>query len=206
MLMSTLVSRRPIVITSLFTAFFAATSTWAKSVDVDHSAHIKPVDQGAANLCWLAAAAMMQSSRNRGASVSMALVANQLGAPFKELFDRGQVNSNAGGLSLKQVSSLASRLGLQTEGLKSMNLDWWVRRIETGPVWIAGYTQNAVMGHVVLIAGIHGDTSKPSELIVTVIDPAGGRTQKRSFASLISFYEGLASSATKAMAPQLLFY
>ena len=206
MLMSTSISRRAIVMGSTLASFSAAANTQAMTFAVDHTSKIKNVDQGNANLCWLAAAAMMHSWRNGGAQVSMGPLAAAIGEPFRALFDRAQGDPRRGELFLKQVKPLAIRLGLRTDGLRSMDIDLWVNRIAQGPVWIAGFTRGGAMGHVLLLAGIAGEPTNQEKLFLTVIDPAGGKTQRQSFASVISFYEGLAGPASKEMAPQLLFY
>lgn len=173
-----------------------------RSMAVDHTAKLKPVDQGNANLCWLAASAMMSSWRKGGASVTMAAQAALLGSPFRELYEQGQANPQLGGLPGTQVRSLAARLGLQADGMQSFVGDWWIDRITAGPMWVGGYPGSGTMAHVAVITGLAGETGKLLAMKVRYIDPAGGAVKSDTFGSLIKFYEGLA----RAGVPQLLYY
>lgn len=174
-------------------------AAWSKTVDVDHGARIRAVDQGNANLCWLASAAMLVSAQ-RGAPVSMAAMARELGRPFSDLHAAGLRSPAGGALGTELVKPLAVKLGARARGLASFEVDVWAGMIARGPIFIAGYTPGAQMGHAVVIAGLAGDTSKQGELVVRLIDPAGGTAKTQKFGALIKFYEGLAVAGI----PQLL--
>lgn len=174
-------------------------AAWSKPIDIDHGGTVKAVDQGSANLCWLASAAMLVSAQ-RGVAVSMAGLAGELGQPFSDLYAAGQRDPSKGALGTKLVQPLADKLGARATGLASFDVDVWASMITRGPIFIAGYTPGAQMGHAVVITGLAGDTSKHQELVVRLIDPAGGTAKTQKFAALIRFYEGLA----KAGVPQLL--
>lgn len=173
----------------------------AKAIDVDHGPKIKPVNQGNANLCWLASAAMLVSAK-RGMPITMATLAKELGAPYDDLYTAGQQSENGGALSTSLVKPLADRLRMKTDGLKSFTVDAWAAKIGAGPIFVAGFTEGAKMGHAVVITGLIGDTTKYEELKVRLIDPDGAKPKVQNFKETIKFYEGLASAGV----PQLLFF
>ena len=178
----------------------------AEKIDVDVGLTLTPVDQGNANLCWLAAAAMMRSWQEAGASVSMSQLATELGPPFRQIFEEGQANPSTGALPLSLVNPLFKKLGLRGTGLQSFKISWWVERLKTGPVFLAGYATSAVMAHAVVLVGLRGDTADFPSLEVRIVDPAGAIRRSATLGSVIKFYEGLAGPATDASAPQILYF
>lgn len=174
---------------------------WSKPINIDHSAKVHAVDQMNANLCWLAAAAMLVSER-RGEKISMAALARELGEPFSSRHTDGQTRAGGGALDIAQLQLLASKLGAGATGWSSFDTKVWVDMIALGPLLVIGYPENGSMGHAVLITGLAGEPGKPEELLVRQIDPAGGITTTRKFGELIRFYEGLA----QAGALQLIQY
>lgn len=184
--------RRRVLCLGMGAALVAGNAS-ASRVSVDHSFEFTAVDQGPANLCWLAGTAMLLSYRNNQ-PVSMADAASTLGQPYFGLF-----NSKSS-LPADRVTDLASRLRMSTDGLRSMTPALWAQRISSGPVFLAGYDANADMGHVVILAGVSGDTNNFDGMQAIVVDPNGGLQKTPRLADVVKFYEGLA----RAGVPQLI--
>jgi len=157
---------------------------YASPVAIDHSGKITTVDQGNANLCWLAAAAMIQSyQQKRG--VTMAIAASNLGEPYLSSFK----NTKQAALDFSQVDNLAKKLQMKAYGFASFDVSWWQNKLSAGPLWVAGQDTNGNMGHVKVLAGIVGDTNDPKSLIVRGIDPSGAKVFDQAFLKFIEFYE-----------------
>jgi hypothetical protein len=160
----------------------------ASPVSIDYSQKIVPVDQGNSDLCWLAAAAMIQSYQANGA-VTMADTANSLGPSYVSLF-----NSSAN-LPFSMTNDLASKLNMSAFGYQSFTTSWWSGKLQGGPMWVGGMDPGGKMGHVRVLAGMQGDTDTSSTLVVSYIDPAGGILYTNvAFTDFITFYEGLPSN------------
>jgi hypothetical protein len=156
----------------------------ASPVAIDHTAAVRPVDQGNADLCWLAASAMVQSYQLKK-TVGMQDTASFLGEPFLALY---KTKAN---LSGQLINSLASKLGLVAHGYQSFTIDWWAARLKKGPLWIGGQDPKAGMGHVRVMTAMAGDISTSAALKVTYIDPNGARKIEQPFRAFIAFYEEL---------------
>jgi hypothetical protein len=201
-------SRRAVVAAGLA----ASVGSWSwvalAATSIDHSSKIKTVNQGNANLCWLACMAMLGSWQRGGSPVSMEDAAKRLGPPFFDFFTIGVKDPKQGALPLSLVSLLAKTAGAKAEGLKSLKTTWWVERITAGPVLVAGYSAGAVMAHAVLIVGLSGDVGKPEDITVTLVDPDGAVKRTKKFLELIAFYEGLAPTAAdpNVVALQLIYF
>lgn len=166
----------------------------ASPVNIDHSFKVSPVDQGNANLCWLASAAMLISA-SRGVPVTMTQLASELGGIWKSMYDaKSEITAD-------RVVPFAKALKVRTDGLKSMTTDGWAKLLASGPVLLLGYTPRAVMGHAVLLAGLKGNTVDYAGMNAIVVDPNGAKTITTSFKNLIEFYEGAAA----ANIPQLMY-
>lgn len=167
------------------------------------SAIIKPhrwvvsaVDQGSANLCWLASSAMMMSAAVKR-SVGMREVAEFLGDPYLRLYHEGTTKSGGGALYLDDVPELAKRLGLEANGFASFDLAWWVEKLRLGPVMVFGVNKEAsTMGHMKVLSDLSGDASSTETLTATVVDPNGGEEMNQPFVDFIEFYERASSAAT----------
>jgi len=166
----------------------------AAPVSIDHSGKVYPVDQGSADLCWLALAAMLMSAA-RGVPVTMQQLAGELGEMWKSMYDAKSP------IAVDRVEPFAKALKLRTDGLKSMTADVWAMLLAPGPVLLLGYTPQAKMGHAVILAGLAGDTADFKGMTAKVVDPNDGNRLTTSFSTLIKFYEG----AAPAGVPQLLF-
>lgn len=201
-------ARRAVVFSSILGSLVGfPIAAGAAVINISHASKIKKVPQGNANLCWLASSAMMESWKADGKGVSMEAVAKKLGEPYLGLYKEGQKNPDLGSLNLTAVRDLAKKIGLRTGGLKSLTVDWWVKQVTAGPIFVAGYTKGT-LGHAIVLIGLEGEPVDFAMLKATVIDPNGGLQKSMPLTTLIKFYEGLAPSAAdpRVVAPQLLFY
>lgn len=194
-------TRRSIILAAL-SGLCLTRLAYAAPLNISHISKIKPVDQGNANLCWLACAAMLQSWKGGGAAVTMENLASQLGGNYSSLLDAGLKDPSKGGLDGKLLPDVAKKLNMKTEGLKSMTSEWWISRLTAGPIWVGGYPGSGSMAHAVVLAGIHGQSDSLLKCKIDYVDPNGAQTRTDTFESLIKFYEGLARSGVD----QLMYY
>jgi hypothetical protein len=187
-----MIKRRDIVLSA--SAATLSGLVTAAPVSIDHSGKVYPVDQGSADLCWLASAAMLMSAA-RGVPVTMPQLAGELGGMWKSMYDAKSP------ITADRVEPFAKTLKVRTDGLKSMTPDAWAKRLASGPVLLLGYTPQARMGHAVVLVGLTGDTTDFKGMTAKVVDPNGGTKSTTSFPTLIKFYEGAASAGV----PQLMF-
>jgi hypothetical protein len=178
---------------SMGLASFAAPETLA----IDHSAQIKPVDQGKADLCWLAGAAMMESSK-AGVAVSMSKLAQNLGEPFLSYFN------NKAALPFADLEVFQQKLSFRQAGFQSFRISWWADRLRAGPLWVIGFDGGS-SAHVRVLVGISGPSDEPENITVTYVDPRGGQKKKEKFTAFIAFYEAIAEGAG-TLPPQILYY
>jgi len=133
--------------------------------------------------CWATAIAMMVAWRDR-ISIAPRAIADRLG--YTTQF-------NTGGLH-PEDTKIFRAWGLKWEpptcytvgGFKDL-LDWH------GPLWIAG---NPNAPHVRVVTAIKGDGS-PNRTMLTINDPAGGRTYVRTFQRVMGVMEALGASPTE---------
>jgi hypothetical protein len=170
---------------------------YAASVSVDYSREVPRIDQGGSNLCWLAAAAMMVSWKERG-DIDMRGLANRLGPPFVDLF------SNGSGANWHDVDLLARRLALRVSGLSSVPTSWWVARMKDGPIFVAG-ADGRLLAHARVLVQMNGDDASSARLKVTYIDSNGGRLKTSTLAEVIAFFERLPATGTAPSAQVLTF-
>ncbi|WP_430300791.1 papain-like cysteine protease family protein [Ralstonia insidiosa] len=156
---------------------------------------VSAVDQGTANLCWLASAAMMMSAAVKR-SVTMGEMAEFLGDPYSQLYRQGVTAPGGGALSVRDVPELARRLGLNASGFASFDVPWWVQALRFGPVMVFGIDKGGRMGHVKILSGLDGDDSSFDGLRASGVDPNGGTQFRQPFGELIAFYERAAYFAT----------
>ncbi|MBN3823095.1 hypothetical protein G3O00_05625 [Burkholderia sp. Ac-20384] len=172
-------------------AALAGLVTAARAIPIDGVARAIPaIDQGNANLCWLAGAAMLVSWQS-GKTISMNTLAHALGPEFLWLYQQGLRSSAAGGLPFKLVEPLARAIHADTARLASFDIPWWTERLRNSPMLIFGWDTNATMAHVRILASLSGDTSIGKSMWATLIDPAGGIVKNEPFRDVIAFYEGL---------------
>ena len=187
-----MINRRDIILSA--SAATVSGFVTAAPVSIDHSGKVYSVDQGSADLCWLASAAMLMSA-TRGVPVNMQQLAGELGGMWKSMYDAKSP------IAADRVEPFAKALKLRTDGLKSMTPDAWAKRLAPSPVLLLGYTPQAKMGHAVILAGLAGDTADFKGMTAKIVDPNGGTKSTTSFPTLIKFYEGAASAGV----PQLIF-
>ncbi len=206
--------RRRMIAGAALAGLATATTTVARAMPIDGVARAIPaIDQGNANLCWLAGAAMLVSWKS-GTAISMRALAEALGGDFLPLYRAGMRSPAAGGLPFPMVGKLATEIGATTAPLASFDLPWWSDRLRTSPMLVGGWSQGATMAHVQLLASMSGDIAPGKPTWATVIDPAGGIVRNEPFGEVIAFYEGLpkhnlGKTPMPRLAdypPQLMFY
>lgn len=195
-------------------AALAGLATVARAMPIDGVARAIPaIDQGNANLCWLAGTSMLVSWKV-GRAISMRSMAEALGGEFLRLYRAGLRSPAAGGLPFPLVEKLAKEIGATTAPLASFESPWWSDRLRASPMLVCGWGQGATMAHVQLLASVSGDPSPGKPMWATVIDPAGGVVRNEPFGEVIAFYEGLPkhtfdptpSPDGDKRPPQLLYY
>lgn len=109
-----MINRRDVIL-SLSAATVSGLVT-AAPVSIDHSEKVYPVDQGSADLCWLALGAMLMSEA-RGLPVTMQQLAGALRGMGKSTYDAKSP------MTVEWVEPFAKALKLRTDGVKSMAAD-----------------------------------------------------------------------------------
>lgn len=165
-------------------------------INIDHEKKLVPVDQGDANLCWLASASMMKSWEKGNQKITMSQLAKELGGEYYERY------LNKAALPGSDMINFASELGLICEGLKSMTSEWWIKTLTAGPIFVCGYDGSGSMGHAIVLVGLSGDKESIRDAKIKAWNPRGPILDNLIFKDFIDFYERLAQSGF----PQLLFY
>jgi hypothetical protein len=165
----------------------------------DWSGEVTPVSQPEnVDLCWLAAAAMVQSWLAER-PVSLANAAHRLGLDFESLFFAGA------GLPVDEIPSLAAQLNMKTAPLASLHPDWWTQQMRCGPMILIGMTEISPGPHarVLLSVGYDSDIGSAN---VKYVDPLDGIVYLRSLFAVEQFYANLPMQHPEKQPPtQVLF-
>ena len=176
--------------------FFASDAT---VLPVDWSDQISPVRQPEnIDLCWLAAAAMIQSWLAQR-SVTLADAAQRLGRYYESLFAAGA------GLPPDKIPLLAAKLNMKTAPLASLHPDWWTEQIAYGPMIVIGMTEISPGPHARVLLSI-GPGTDIEHTNVKFIDPLDGTVFRRSMSAVQWFYATLPQRRPEKEPPTQVLY
>ncbi|WP_166678980.1 papain-like cysteine protease family protein [Paraburkholderia sp. BL6665CI2N2] len=166
----------------------------------DWSDEVTPVSQPEnVDLCWLAAAAMVQSWLAER-PVSLADAAHRLGVDFESLFFA------SAGLPVDEIPSLAAQLNMKTAPLAGLHPDWWAQQMRCGPMILIGMTEISPEPHArVLLSVGYGSNIRSAN--VKYVDPLDGIVYLRSLIAIEQFYANLPMQHPEKQPPtQVLFF
>jgi hypothetical protein len=171
----------------------------ATVLPVDWSREVSPVRQPETiDLCWLAAAAMVQSWLARR-SVSLSEAARRLGQDYELLFAAGE------GLPPAKIPQMAAKLNMRTAPLASLHPDWWAQQITCGPMILIGMTEISPGPHARVLLSICPGTDI-EHTNVKYIDTLAGTVYLRSMAALQWFYATLPLQHPDKVPPTQVLY
>ncbi|WP_341318715.1 papain-like cysteine protease family protein [Paraburkholderia sp. IMGN_8] len=178
------------------TEFFASNAT---ALPVDWSDQISPVRQPEnIDLCWLAAAAMIQSWLAQR-SVTLADAAQRLGRDYESLFAAGA------GLPPAKIPDMAAKLNMKTAPLATLHPDWWAQQMTCGPMILIGMTEISPGPHARVLLNI-GPGTDIEHTSVKYIDPLDGTVYLRSMAARQWFYATLPLQHPDKVPPTQVLY
>lgn len=151
--------------------------------DYDVSPALIAFDQGNANLCWLAASAVMFQWKTVQ-PITLQDAATRLGIEFVALYSSGSL------LPFPQVPLWKARGPFRSQGQQCLDADGWLNLLSTyGPlVTLVSANATGYVDHVVVVGGIHGDGS-PAGTSLTVADGNGGVVSNIALSTFATIFE-----------------
>jgi hypothetical protein len=161
---------------------FAGTSR-AASYNFDVTPSLLPVDQGSADLCWLAATAVIMSYKDN-ALVSMSAAATRLGPEF---VIKQSLNSR---LNYSDLNLWKMRGNFLSEGQQCIDAKGWYNLLKKhGPlITLVDGSGSSTIDRAVVVSEIHGDGSLTGTKL-TFANSQGGVMQSESLADFVTIFE-----------------
>ncbi len=165
-------------------------SSRAADYSFEVSPSLLPVDQGAADLCWLAATAVVYGWKdNVGGSLSdsdarMSAAATRLGGEFVAKY----VTKSS--LSYDSIPLWKSRGGFNSQGQQCLDASGWSSLLKQhGPlITLVDGNGSGAINHVVVVGGIMGDGTAAGTTL-TYADGVNGVIQAKSLADFATRFE-----------------
>lgn len=144
---------------------------------------IEAVDQGVADLCWLAATTVVYSWKD-GRRWTMTEAANRLGVEFIAHQAAGSA------LSYSELALWRSRGPFGMQHQQCIAADGWDALLRAhGPlITVVDGTGEGKINHAVVVSGIEGDGG-PGTTFLSVANGQGGVLQKWSLNDFVSIFE-----------------
>ena len=141
------------------------------------------VDQGHADLCWLAASAVV-FQWSSGLPVSLQQAANRLGVEFIAKYAQGAA------LQYGDVPLWRARGPFQSQNQQCLDASGWETLLRQHGPLITLVSANATdkIDHVVVVGGIEGDGT-PTGTSLTVADGNGGIVSAVTLATVTTMFE-----------------
>ena len=156
----------------------------AAPIDLSHN--VPAINQGSSDLCWLAGASMLISSKE-GKTVSMDEIAKRAGSEFEKLAKEKKP------LHFDQMAGFIKAIKVTAEAPQNYTAKGWADLFRAhGPLWVGGWDKGARMAHVRVIKAMKGDDSHTSKVSVTYVDPNGAKEVTTTLTAFIESYENFA--------------
>lgn len=153
------------------------------SFDYEVPPPVSPVDQGQANLCWLAATAVLYGWKSPR-PVTMAKAAERLGVEFVAKYGTGSA------LTYDELPLWRQRGPFRAEGQQCMDARGWDAKLRGfGPlITLVDGSGSRIIDHAVVVYGVSGDGTQNGTHL-KFADGNGGTSRELALTDFVQIFE-----------------